>query len=246
MGGSDVADFTEDSYRDIIADARSRYLFEPFGTEAAEPHVLWRHDVDISIHRALKLARIEADQGVRTTFLLSLRGPFYSLLEPASLAIAREIAGLGHWLGLHFHTDAYDGLSSERELDEHLRFERRLLSELTGSPIDVLSFHNPGATGADVFDADTLGGMINAYGASLRGRYAYVSDSNGYWRHERIPDVIASGEHERLHVLTHPEWWQETPMSPSERLERCLTGRADYAREWYEGPVRAAGRDRPT
>ena len=54
----------------------------------------------------------------------------------------------------------------------------------------------------------------------------YVSDSNGYWRFERLPEVLAAGAHERLHVLTHPEWWQEEAMSPRERILRCIAGRA--------------------
>ena len=243
---SDAADFTEENYRGIIVRARERYAFEPFGTELAEAHVLWRHDVDFSVHRALRLAEIEAEEGVSSTYLFSLRGPFYSLLEAEVASRARAIAGLGHWLGLHFNTGAYGGIASEAELQEQLSFERRLLSELTENPIDVLSFHNPGATGADGFDAERLGGMVNAYGSTVRERYTYISDSNGYWRHERLPDVIDSGEHDRLHVLTHPEWWQRSPMSPRERLERCLEGRADHSREWYEGPVRAAGRHTPT
>jgi hypothetical protein len=87
--------------------------------------------------------------------------------------------------------------------------------------------------------------MTNVYASRIKDRYAYVSDSNGYWRHERLADVVESGEHERLHVLTHPEWWQPEPMSPRARLERCLEGRTAHAREWYLSPTRAFGRETP-
>ena len=40
------------------------------------------------------------------------------------------------------------------------------------------------------------------------------------------PEVAAVGEHERLHVLTHPEWWQAEAMSPRRRIMRCIEGRA--------------------
>jgi hypothetical protein len=87
--------------------------------------------------------------------------------------------------------------------------------------------------------------MTNVYGSRIKADYAYASDSNGYWRHERLHDVVESGGHERLHVLTHPEWWQAEAMSPRARLERCLEGRTAYAREWYLAPAVAHGRETP-
>jgi hypothetical protein len=244
--GDRWADFTEDSYRQIVESARKRYAFEPFTGEIADrPHVLWRHDVDFSVHRAVALARIEADEGARVTYLLTVTSPFYNVLEPAILSRVREIAELGHWLGLHFDLGAHPEADSPDALTKKLVFERRLLSEMVERPIDVVSFHNPGATGADVLDGDQLAGMTNAYGRGIKDRYAYVSDSNGYWRHERLADVIEAERHERLHVLTHPEWWQAEPMSPRARLERCLEGRTAHARAWYLGPTSAAGRETP-
>jgi hypothetical protein len=238
-------DFTEASYRQVVRSARERYAFEPFPGGSAGAHVLWRHDVDFSVHRAVALARIEADEGARATYLLSITSPFYNLLEPAILSRVREIAELGHWLGLHFDLGAHPGASSPEALTGKLSFERGLLSEVVERPVEAVSFHNPGATGADALEADELAGMTNVYGGRIKREYAYVSDSNGYWRHERLPDVIDSGGHERLHVLTHPEWWQAEPMSPRERLERCLEGRTEHAREWYLAPTRAHGRETP-
>ena len=244
--GESWEDFTEDSYRQVLRSARRRYAFEPFGGEQPDrPHVLWRHDVDFSVHRAVALARIEADEGARATYLLMLTGPFYNLLEPDVLSRIRDIAGLGHWLGLHFSLEAHPDAGSPAALAEQLAFERRLLSEVVEQPIDVVSFHNPGATGADSLDADEIGGMANVYGSRIKEDYAYVSDSNCYWRHERLHDVIESGAHDRLHVLTHPECWQAEAMSPRARLERCLEGRTEHAREWYLAPTREHGRETP-
>jgi hypothetical protein len=239
-------DFTESSYRRLIQSARDRYEFKPFSRAIWDsPHLLWRHDVDFSVHRALALARIETDHAVHATYLLSLTGPFYNVLEPAVLSRIREIADLGHWLGLHFDPGAHPEANSDELLMAKLAFERDLLSEVTEQPIEAVSFHNPGATGADALEADQLAGMINVYGHRIRASYAYASDSNGYWRHERLHDVIESGCHERLHVLTHPEWWQAEAMSPRARLERCLEGRTAYAREWYLAPTRVDGRGTP-
>ena len=84
--------------------------------------------------------------------------------------------------------------------------------------MDTFSFHNPEGGRLLGFDMDSVGEaenlMVNAYGRTIRRRYHYCSDSNGYWRHERLYDVVSNSKHERLHILTHPEWWLQRPMTP--------------------------------
>jgi hypothetical protein len=223
-------DFTEASYREIVQAARDRYAFEPFGTAATGPHVLWRHDVDYSVHRAFALARIEAELGVRATYFLMLHSDLYNLLEPAVHARAREIAALGHWIGLHFDAAFYaDGAS-----DARVAWEGRVLSEALQLPVRAISLHNPSVSAIEGLDVEELGGMVHAGARSLLQNYVYISDSNGYWRFERLADVVAAGVHERLHVLTHPEWWQEHPMSPRERILRCIEGRGRASEATYD------------
>jgi hypothetical protein len=230
--GSDwhYEDFTESSYRGIVAAALDRYAFEPFGTGAQGPHVLWRHDVDYSVHRAVALARLEAELGVRATYFVSLHSDLYNVLEPAVHARLREIAGLGHWIGLHFDSGFYDG----GPLDERAAWESRVLADALDVGVHAVSLHNPSVSGTSNLDVEELGGMVHAGARSVRDRYAYVSDSNGYWRFERLPEVLAAAEHQRLHVLTHPEWWQEEPMSPRERILRCIEGRGRASQATYD------------
>ena len=178
-------DFTEASYRDIVVAAQARYAFEPFGTKASGPHVLWRHDVDYSVHRAVVLARLEAELGARATYFLTLHSDLYNVLEPAVLVRAREIAALGHWIGLHFDAGFY----ADGALDERAAWEGRVLAEALEAPVQAVSLHNPSVSGTEAFDAEELGGMVHAGARSIRDRYAYVSDSNGYWRFDRLPEV---------------------------------------------------------
>jgi hypothetical protein len=234
-------DFTEASYRTIVETAAARYAFEPFGTSAFGPHVLWRHDIDYSVHRAVALARIEAEMGVRATYFLSLHSDLYNPLEPAVHERAREIAALGHWFGVHFDPGFYADRSLPA-LEERAAWEARVLEEALEAPIRALSLHNPSVSGFEELDAEELGGLLHAGARSVRDRYAYVSDSNGYWRFDRLPDVLAAGRHERLHVLTHPECWQELPMSPRERIMRCIEGRARASQATYDELLAVNGR----
>jgi hypothetical protein len=225
-----IEDFTETSYREIVATALSRYAFEPFGTAAERPHVLWRHDVDYSVHRAVALARLEADLGARATYFVSLHSGLYNVLELAVHARLREIAALGHWIGLHF--DA--GFPAGGSLDERAAWEARVLSEALDVPVGAVSLHNPSVSDTQELDIEELGGMVHAGARSVRDSYAYVSDSNGYWRFDRLPEVIAAAAHERLHVLTHPEWWQEEAMNPRDRILRCIAGRSRASQAAYD------------
>jgi hypothetical protein len=235
-------DFTEAAYSRLVAVARERFTFEPFGTLAAGPHVLWRHDVDISVHRALALARIEAGLGVRSTFFLSFHSAFYNLLEPAIACRAREILALGHWLGLHFDASVHSDLAGERKLHRRIEEERRLLEGWLGYSVVAVSLHNPDVHSIPGLSAEQLAGLPNAYARTLEDRYLYVSDSNGYWRYRRLDVVLTSRDVERVHVLTHPEWWPPEPMSPRARLKRSAEGRARGVLEASDAELARYGR----
>jgi hypothetical protein len=229
-------DFTESGYRSILCEAKRHYRFELFGTDCEEPHALWRHDVDFSVHRAARLAEIEVEEEVTATYFFSLHSTFYNLLERGVADLARGIVGRNaHRLGLHFDSGFYDSITSVDEHADMIAREAALVGEVLEAPVDAVSFHNPGFVHDDLaFDADVIAGLVNTYGRSLRERYAYVSDSNGYWRLRRLREVVAVGAEQRLHVLTHPEWWQAEPMAPRDRVVRCVEGRAAFTLGDYD------------
>jgi hypothetical protein len=240
---SHAADFTESVYRRLLVEAKRFYRFEPFGTQCADPHVLWRHDVDVSVHRAATLARIEAEEGVTATYFLWFHSPFYNLLEAPVAGAARRTLDAGHRLGLHFDSSFYSTLESASDLAEKVAYEAGLLGDVLEKPVEALSFHNPGVANDDLgCDADKIAGLVNVYGRTIRKRYGYLSDSNGHWRFRRLLDVLTEAAEERLHVLTHPEWWQAESMPPRERIVRCVQGRADRTLQDYDDLLSRAGR----
>ena len=235
------ADFTEGGYRQLVQQARDRFAFEPFGTASEEPHALWRHDVDISVHRALKLARIEVELGVRSTWFIMLGSGFYNLFERGILERAREIVQLGHWVGLHFDANPFTGASRESVMEDLAR-ERSILADLLEAPVDAVSFHNPVALPLPGFEDDLLAGMRSATSPSIVNGYTYVSDSNGYWRFRSLGEVIADPDVVRLQALTHAEWWQAEAMAPRERVVASVMGRANASLAEYDALLKGAGR----
>lgn len=235
-------DFTEDNYRKLIRLAKSRYRFAPYGIEISEPHVLWRHDVDFSVHRALRMAQIESEEGVTTSYFLNMHSEFYNLLEKPVFDIAKKILEMGHYLQLHFDFCFYDEIKTNVQLEEKLLFEKKTLESCFQRNVSAFSFHNPTLGGAMGFDKDVIAGMINTYGAAIKSQYHYCSDSNGYWRHERLEDLLTQGTHEKLHILTHPGWWQEKAMPPRHRVLRAANGRANAQMARYDEILYQDGR----
>jgi hypothetical protein len=235
-------DFTEAAYRQIVSRAGARFAFEPYGTTAAHPHVLWRHDVDISVHRALALARIEAELEATSTWFFWLHSPFYNLLEPEIAGRARAILSLGHRLGLHFDTDAYDDVRDKDALDDLIDRERRSLEDWMEQPVSAVSIHNPDVRLVEGMRGQFLAGLPNAYSAALDASYEYVSDSNGYWRFRPLSDLLADDSISRLQVLTHPEWWTQKPLSPRDRVVRSVEGRRRHVLSSYDGLLARQGR----
>jgi hypothetical protein len=238
------ADFTEDSFRILVRQLKGAgYRFASYGEEpAGDPHVLWRHDVDVSMHRAARLAQIEAGEGVNATYFVNSRCAFYNLLEPEITSLVKRIRLLGHEIGLHFDASAHG--TSEwtiRSLEVALRRERSIVENLLEAAVNAVSWHNPEQSNLLSFDADQIGGLVNAYASRLRSLYVYCSDSNGYWRFKPMGEVIGEG-HRRLHLLTHPEWWTPEPISPSERIDRAIIGRARKVRRDYDANLAQAGR----
>lgn len=240
--GSSVWDeFTEEGYLRLLRVAKERYRFALYGQTPPEPHVLWRHDIDFSPHRALALAEIERKEGVVATYLVQLHSSFYNVLEFSIAAKLRAIAGMGHVIGLHFEAPPGPVLSHQ-DLIKRMDSERHLLGAILGLPIGVVSFHNPEHSGLLAVDDDVVAGMINTYGRTLRRDYTYCSDSNGLWRHQPLISILTEDQPERLQVLTHPECWQQSAMPPRARFERCAIGRARAVLDDYDSAIAAAGR----
>ena len=234
-------DFTEVEYRRLLRAAAERYAFEPFGTEAEVSHVLWRHDVDLSVHRARRLAEIEHQEGCRATYFFGLHSNFYNLLEGDVVTLAREICAAGHWAGLHLDAGFWNP-TGVADIHEAALWERGVLERLLGVPVSAVSFHNPEFQGVLGIDVDELAGMTNAYGATIVRKYEYVSDSNGYWRFRSLRAVLDAAP-PRVHVLTHPEWWQVETLPPRQRVVRCIAGRAAAAQYRYDDELARAGRE---
>lgn len=153
------------------------------------PRAFWRHDVDISLAAAVRMARFAEVAGVRSTFYLNPRCDFYNLFSREGRDTVRHILDCGHQLGVHVEDALGD---PEQDAANDLQ-----LAEAWYGPVTFgrrVSFHMPKpAVLWRVFRPF----FENAYAPEWEGRY--VSDSRGVPIAEQVTDD--------MQVSLHPEHW---------------------------------------
>jgi hypothetical protein len=242
MTDASIRDFTLDGFVEALELAQQNYRFVGYTDfDFSGPFVLWRHDCDHSLNRALRTAELERDRGVRATYFINPHCNYYNPLEKSQFEIVLQIIGMGHDVGLHLDALFHD-IKSEAQLDDIVADEAVWLEEWFDVHPVAFSFHSP-TEFCLTCEQERYGGLINTYSDVFKNRIGYCSDSNGYWRHRRLHDVLLSKEHLFLQVLTHPEHWQDLPFHPRERVFRSVYGRADATFERYDQILKEHGRE---
>jgi predicted hydrocarbon binding protein len=251
-----INDFTEAAYRENLKALSLKWECISF-YKAKEEFIgnknvcLLRHDVDISVQRAHRIAQLEHEAGVKSTYFVFLRSDFYNVFEEENTRLLKAILTFGHDIGLHFYPHSYGLIKetnpefskkSKAALEKFLSFEKEILERLLDIEIRSFSFHSPD-TGGWIYETDeSICGMINTYNPFIRQTFSYCSDSNGYWRFKRLPDFICNETSSRIQILTHPEWWVEQPLLPDERIRRAVFGRAAKTLQKWDNFLRETGR----
>ena len=173
--------FDLDHYRELLAAVRAGgYEFAFFDRPPEPGTVLLRHDVDLSLDAALRMAELEAEVGASATYFLMTRSEFYNLDAPSGVEAIERLRELGHRVGLHA---VWPQVDRDERLDP------------------VLAWHNPDPE----YMREPVEGLVNVMESPWAD--VYRSDSNQHWRQGCPHEELASGSFERLQLLTHPEIW---------------------------------------
>jgi len=217
--------FTYDEYRKFLAAIRASYRFTTFregksiADHAGGPLVILRHDVDMGLEPAIRMALIEQELGIRSTYFFMVSCPLYSVFSRRGAEEVRLILGAGHGLGLHFDCAVYGEISADC-LDDRVSRECQLLETYFGRAVEAVSFHRPGEL---ELSGPELKMWPNSYEMVFREKFKYFSDSRGEWAygHPLDSEAFRAGRH--LHLCIHPVWWTTEPRTPAE----CLTELAE-------------------
>lgn len=218
-------EFTYDWYRSLLDWFTEReFTFRPFAADLADRDVLLRHDVDLSLEKAVTMARIEAERDIRATYCVLLTSPLYNPLERTSREKLRAIDALGHDIALHFSTHEYWDAETQPD-DEALtdRIDQEL--DVIGTMVDrpeTVSFHVPPTWVL----GRSFEGFENAYGPTYFTEAGYLADSGQRWRD--VPPVVPDPP-PPLQILTHPGLWGETDGDFEARIEWAIARACDHA-----------------
>lgn len=193
------------------------------------PYLILRHDVDGSLESALRMAEIEHDLGVRSTYTVLFSHKLYNIFERDSFNILRKILGLGHEIGVHYEVETL--ASYNCDLERQLKEEARILGHMLGEDICVVTRHKGVIKIPDPLEDVTS--LINTSNPRLFD--LKVTDSYRVWGKEWI-DKLWSFKYNKVQLVTHPCLWTENVMGWEECLEKMFEGakkkNEEYKREW--------------
>ncbi|NHX36811.1 MULTISPECIES: polysaccharide deacetylase family protein [Halolamina] len=212
-GGQTQYEFTYSRYRQFLRELMEKgFEFSTYGDDVEDGEILLRHDVDLSLEKAVTMAEIEASEGVQSTYFILLTSQLYNVLHTKSRERISHIQSLGHNIGLHFSTHQYyDRDPGEEQLVEQIKDERRVLNIVTGSPIKAVSFHIP----PEWILRRSFDGFVSTYEERFFSDIPYRGDSNQRWRED---PPFESGYPEKGQVLVHPGLWGED----DRQFEECI------------------------
>ena len=180
---------------------------------------IWRHDIDVSLDYALKMAKIEKSLDISSTYMIIPDYSLYRIKEIKNQKIIRQIEDMGHEIGLHFDINSMNSNNKNvQNINTAIYKDLEKLNQITSSKVNSISFHRP--IKEFLYGEKYICGCLNAYSKELME--FYISDSKGSWRDGNPLNSIASKDFKVAQILTHPIWWSDINISPIEKLNQIM------------------------
>lgn len=170
-----------------------------------------RHDIEFSIDRAAKLAEIENELGISTTYTVQLRNNTYNALSEKNIKLIHYIKSLGHCIALHQNPP----YMPEKELKKYVLKDIETLEHYYEFEVDRYAFHRPKQEQLAMYL--DIPEKINCYGKKyfhyFEGnapdlKVTYLADSNHQWKYGH-PVMIDFNNVSKLQLNMHPFSWTE-------------------------------------
>lgn len=161
---------------------------------------LLRHDVDLDLLPALRLARWQQKRGIRASFCVLTSSDCYNPFSSSGRRLLLEIQECGGEIALHLDST----LVPIEQLQDTAREEAARLSRVIGRPVRSLSLHGPHR----LQEIPLLEGFLNAYDPAIFGPGRYLSDSSRNFRQD--PWDFLKSAPDAIQLLFHPLHFSET------------------------------------
>ena len=219
--------FSITHWQDILKQAIALgYRFCSFDDYAIGPKdneftILLRHDVDVSLKKAIRLAKIESNLNIFATYFIRLKSRFYNPETPENRKLINELKEQNVEIGLHYDLQYYQ----EHGNDPLKMFATDIekLSNLIDSAVRVCSSHRQRSFSTlKNEDIRRTGIFYEAYEPAFIAQAKYISDSKRHWREGCLCKWL--GKEKRLTVLMHPIWWFGQEIDKNVILDRIKKG----------------------
>lgn len=229
--------FSYAEYRNIITLVKQNLPIMDFSevSEEINSFCVLRHDIEFSIDRALRMARIEhEDLGVHSTYTVQLRNNTYNALSQKNIEAIGEIEEMGHYIGLHQNppSDIPDD-----HLVDYIMKDIETLEHYYGFEVDRYAFHRCGSNPGILEKYVEVPDKINCYAEDFFHYFSgekpedlrvhYLADSNHDWKYGHPFNVDYWDLPQKMQLLTHPYSWTENGYENMNNFTRLIRERTD-------------------
>ena len=211
--------FSYNEYKEIISLIQEHLPIVSFNDvidNNLEKYCVIRHDVEYSMDRALKLAQLESELDIKSTYCIQVRNNIYNAISDKNIKIAKQIKALGHEIALHQDPPAGFG---DYRLKSYLLQDMRVLSMYYDLPIKIFSYHKPKQEYLQKYFTveDKINTNGNKFFHYFKGdglvkpeelNVTYLADSNHKWKWGDPKDLDFT-KVKKLQMNMHPYSWSE-------------------------------------
>lgn len=218
-----MLDFTYKNYKKLITTLKEEdYNFSSFSkikfsNEEIKQKVLLRHDVDLSLEKALEMAHIDHELNISSTFFIYLGSPFYNVISEYGEKIIHKIIDLQHYIGLHVDLTKYNDRTIA-QIPYYIKKEIDFMEDYFKIKIDSVSFHKP--LSLNFLSRLELSHYPHSYEPVFLQNFKYFADSAAEWRYGHPLSSNAFKEKKNLQILIHPIWWNNKKTSDVNCIEK--------------------------
>lgn len=242
--------FSLNSYHNLLKKAlKAGYVFKDFNNDINAYNknnaiCLLRHDIDVDLEAAYKMALVENELGIKATYFVMFQSPVYNLLSRWNLSFVYKILDLGHSIGLHYdHGFDLKNQFTESQTRRNIALQANYLKNLFGQEINAVSFHQPNRI---ILEQQLkLDRYINTYDKSIFKFFEYYSDSNRIWQmsadESQFLNSLANKFPTNIQLLIHPIWWVYCASSTNIAWNLALVNNLENMQEQILETERAFG-----
>jgi hypothetical protein len=198
--------------------------------------ILLRHDIDIDLEKALKIAQLESQLSIRSTFFLMLRSPVYNLFSRENHTLAKKIKDLGHEIAIHYDQGYYP---FGNDIEDLISSEVEILNRALQIDVKAISFHQPGPKVLD--NIIQVKDLVNTYDKDDMKGIHYISDSNMSFKRDPFTTLDSFN---KIQLLTHPVWWGGVQGSTETKWDNAMVDSFERTQRQLLETERAYGKKR--